>query len=88
MSYTSKLNLCLSQSTSLGGSANSAAKALPTRRLTDRLNFALAGYGLLAGGSVSVAGPGVITTSTIGKSTQLIMSAVKSTSITIELAGG
>jgi hypothetical protein len=88
MSYTSKLNLCLSPATSLGGSDASAAKALPTRRLTDRLNFALAGYGLLAGGSVSAAGPGVITTSTIGKSTQLIMSAVKSTSITIELAGG
>jgi hypothetical protein len=88
MSYTSKLNLCLSPATSLGGSDVSAAKALPTRRLTDRLNFALAGYGLLAGGSGSAPEPGVITTSTIGKSTQLIMSVSKSTSITMEILGG
>ena len=88
MSYQSKLNLCLSPSTSLGGSDASAAKALPTRRLTNRLNFALAGYGLLAGGSGSAPEPGVITTSTIGKSTQLIFSASKSTTITMELLGG
>jgi len=88
MSYTSKLNLVLSPSTSLGGSDASAVKALPTRRFTDRLNFALAGYGLLAGGSGSVPQPGVIATTTIGKSTQLIMSVSKSTSITMEILGG
>jgi hypothetical protein len=88
MSYQSKLNLCLLPSTSLGGSDDGAVKALPTLRLTNRLNFALAGYGLLAGGSGSAPEPGVITTSTIGKSTQLIMSASKSTSITMELFGG
>jgi hypothetical protein len=88
VSYQSYLNLCLSPATSLGGSDASAGKSLPTRRLTDRLNFALAGYGLLAGGSGSAPEPGVITTSTIGKSTQLILSASKSTSITMELFGG
>jgi hypothetical protein len=88
MSYTSKLNLCLSPANSLGGSDASAAKALPTLRLTNRLNFALAGYGLLAGGSGSAPEPGVIATTTIGKSTQLIMSVSKSTSITMEILGG
>jgi len=85
MSYQSKLALCLSPATSLGGSDG---KPLPTLRLTNRLNFALAGYGLLAGGSGSAPEPGVITTSTIGKSTQLIFSASKSTTITMELLGG
>jgi hypothetical protein len=88
MSYTSKLNLCLSQSTSLGGSVDSAAKALPTRRLTDRLNFALAGYGLLAGGSVSTAEPAIIVTAVIGKSTQLTMTVTETTTITTAILGG
>ena len=88
MSYTSKLNFCLSQSTSLGGSADNATKALPTRRLTDRLNFALAGYGLLAGGSVSAAEPANIVTTVIGKSTQLTMTITETTTITIAILGG
>ncbi len=88
MSYISKLNLCLSQFTSLGGSDASAAKTLPTRRLTDRLNLALAGYGLLAGGSVSSAEPANIVTTVIGKSTQLTMTVTETTTITIAILGG
>ena len=87
MSYTSKLNLCLTPSTSLGGSDASAGKALPTRRFTDRLNFALAGYGLLAGGSGSAPEPGVIATSA-SKSTLATLTVAKSTSITFEILGG
>lgn len=87
MSYLGKLNLCLSTSTSLGGSDSSAAKALPTRRLTNRLNFALAGYGLLAGGSGSAPQPGVIATSA-SKSTVATLTVAKSTSITFEILGG
>lgn len=87
MSYLGKLNLCLSPATGLGGSDASATKALPTRRLTDRVNFALAGYGLLAGGSGSAPEPGVIATS-VTKSTSITYSTTKSTSITFEILGG
>ena len=87
MSYTSKLNLCLTQSTSLGGSADSAAKALPTRRLTDRLNFALAGYGLLAGGSVSVAEPANIVT-TANVSGDVSGTVAETATITYTILGG
>jgi len=87
MSYTSKLNLCLSSSTNLGGSADSAAKALPTRRLTDRLNFALAGYGLLAGGSVSAAEPANIETEH-SSSTAITTTIAKNASISYTIRGG
>jgi len=87
MSYQSKLNLCLSTSTSLGGSDASAAKAMPTRRLTDRLNFALAGYGLLAGGSVSAAQPANIATEH-SSSAGLTTTIKKSASITYIIRGG
>ena len=87
MAYQDSLNLCLSPSTSLGGSDASATKGLPTRRLTNRLNFALAGYGLLAGGSGSAPEPGVISTSA-SKSTTATLSVAKSTSITFEILGG
>ena len=87
MSYTSKLNLCLSQSTSLGGSADSAAKALPTRRLTDRLNFALAGYGLLAGGSVSAPEPANIVTEH-SSSTVITTTIARNASISYIIRGG
>jgi hypothetical protein len=87
MSYTSKLNLCLSQSTSLGGSDTSAAKALPTRRLTDRINFALAGYGLLAGGSVSAAEPANIVTEH-SSSTVITTTIAKNASISYIIRGG
>ena len=87
MSYQSYLNLCLSPATSLGGSDASATKGLPTRRLTSRLNFALAGYGLVAGGSGSAPEPGTIATSA-SKSTTVTLAASKSTTITMELIGG
>lgn len=87
MAYLDSLNLCLSPATSLGGSDATASKALPTRRLTNRLNFALAGYGLLAGGSGSAPEPGVISTSA-SKSTTATLSVAKSTSITFEILGG
>lgn len=87
MAYLDSLNLCLSPFTSLGGSDASMAKALPTRRLTSRLNFALAGYGLLAGGSGSAPEPGIIATSA-SKSTTVTLAASKSTTITMELIGG
>jgi hypothetical protein len=87
MSYTSKLNLCLTPSTSLGGSDTSAAKALPTRRLTDRLNFALAGYGLLAGGSVSAAEPANIATEH-SSSTVITTTIEKNASISYIIRGG
>ena len=87
MSYTSKLNLCLSPSTSLGGSDASAAKALPTLRLTNRLNFALAGYGLLAGGSGSAAQPAVIATSVSG-SGDITTTVVEAATITYTILGG
>ena len=87
MAYQDSLNLCLSPATSLGGSDGSMAKGLPTRRLTNRLNFALAGYGLLAGGSGSAPEPGKITTSA-SKSTNITMATSKSTSITMEIFGG
>jgi len=87
MSYSSKLNLCLSPSTSLGGSDASAAKAMPTRRLTDRLNFALAGYGLLAGGSVSVPEPALIATEH-SSSTVIETTIEKTTSISYTIRGG
>ncbi len=87
MSYQSKLNLCLSPSTSLGGSDVSAAKALPTLRLTNRLNFALAGYGLLAGGSGSAAQPAVITTEH-NSSAGLTTTVQKTATITYAIFGG
>jgi len=87
MSYQSKLNLCLSSGTSLGGSDASAAKALPTLRLTNRLNFALAGYGLLAGGSVSAAQPAVIATEH-SSSTVIETTIEKTTSISYTIRGG
>lgn len=87
MSYQSYLNLCLSPATSLGGADASASNALPTRRLTNRLNFALAGYGLLAGGNGSAPEPGTIATSA-SKSTTVTLAASKSTNITMELIGG
>lgn len=87
MAYRDNLNLCLSPATSLGGSDASANKGLPTRRLTSRLNFALAGYGLLAGGSGSAPEPGTIATSA-NKSTTVTLAASKSTTITMELIGG
>lgn len=87
MSYTSKVNLCLSPSTSLGGSDSSAAKALPTRRLTNRLNFALAGYGLLAGGSGSAAQPAVIAT-TANVSGDVAGTVTKTATITYTILGG
>jgi hypothetical protein len=87
MSYQSKLNLCLSPSTSLGGSDASAAKALPTRRLIDRLNFALAGYGLLAGGSVSAAEPANIVTEH-SSSTVITTTIAKNASISYIIRGG
>jgi len=87
MSYTSKLNLCLSPGTSLGGSDASAVKALPTLRLTNRLNFALAGYGLLAGGSVSAAQPAVISTEH-SSSAGLTVTVKKTASISYTIRGG
>jgi hypothetical protein len=75
----------LSPATSLGGLDG---KPLPTLRLTNRLNFALAGYGLLAGGSVSGAEPANISTTVIGKSTQLIMTVTETTTITTAILGG
>lgn len=87
MAYLDSLNLCLSPSTSLGGSDASATKGLPTRRLTSRLNFALAGYGLLAGGNGSAPEPGTISTGA-SKSTTVTLAASKSTTITMELIGG
>jgi len=87
VSYQGKLNLCLSPSTSLGGSDASAGKALPTLRLTNRLNFALAGYGLLAGGSGSAAQPAVITTEH-NSSAGLETTVQKTASITYTIQGG
>ncbi len=87
MSYQSYLNLCLSPSTSLGGSDASASKGLPTKRLTSRLNFALAGYGSLAGGSGSAAQPAVITTEH-NSSAGLETTVQKTASITYAIFGG
>jgi hypothetical protein len=87
MSYQSKLNLCLSPGISLGGSDASAAKALPTMRLTNRLNFALAGYGLLAGGSVSAAQPAIIAT-TSNVSGDVAGTVTKRATITYTILGG
>jgi hypothetical protein len=87
MAYLDSLNLCLSPATGLGGSDASATKGLPTKRLTSRLNFALAGYGLLAGGVSSNPEPGVIST-TKSKSTNITSSVAKSTTVTMELFGG
>ena len=87
MSYQSYSNLCLSPATSLGGSDASAAKTLPTRRLTDRLNFALAGYGLLSGGSGSAPEPATISTSASG-SASITTSTQKTATITYSIQGG
>jgi hypothetical protein len=87
MSYTSKLNLCLSPATSLGGSDASATKGLPTRRLTNRLNFALAGYGLLAGGSGSAPEPAIIAT-TVSTSGDVVGTVTETTNITYTIQGG
>ena len=87
MSYTSKLNLCVSPATSLGGSDASAAKSLPTLRLTNRLNFALAGYGLLAGGSVSAAEPAIIVT-TANVSGDVSGTVAETATITYTILGG
>ena len=87
MSYTSKVNLCLSPATSLAGSDASAAKALPTLRLTNRLNFALAGYGLLAGGSGSTAQPAIIAT-TANVSGDVAGTVTKTATITYTILGG
>ena len=87
MSYTSKLNLCLSPSSSLGGSDASAVKGLPTLRLTNRLNFALAGYGLLAGGSISAAQPAIIATEH-SSSAGLTATIKKTASISYIIRGG
>lgn len=87
MSYQSYLNLGLSPDTSLGGSDASAAKALPTRRLTNRLNFALAGYGLLAGGSGSAPEPAIIAT-TVSTSGDVVGTVTETTNITYTIQGG
>lgn len=84
MSYQSKLNLCLSPATSLGGSDG---KPLPTLRLTNRLNFALAGYGLLAGGSVSAAQPATIATLVSG-SGDITTTVSEAATITYTILGG
>lgn len=87
MAYQDSLNLCLSPVTSLGGSDASASKALPTRRLTNRLNFALAGYGLLAGGSGSAPEPATISTSA-ASSTAITTTTQKTATITYTIQGG
>jgi hypothetical protein len=87
MSYQSYLNLCLSPATNLAGSDASATKALPTRRLTNRLNFALAGYGLLAGGSGSAPEPATISTSA-ASSTAITTTTQKTATITYTIRGG
>ena len=87
MAYLDSLNLCLSPATSLGGSDASASKALPTRRLTNRLNFALAGYGLLAGGSGSAPEPATISTSA-ASSTAITTTKQKTATITYTIQGG
>lgn len=87
MSYQSYLNLCLSPATSLGGSDASATKGLPTKRLTNRLNFALAGYGLLAGGSGSAPEPAIIAT-TVSTSGDVVGTVTETTSITYTIQGG
>lgn len=87
MSYQSYLSLCLSPAISLGGLEASASKALPTRRLTSRLNFALAGYGLLAGGSGSAPEPATISTSA-ASSTAITTTTQKTATITYIIQGG
>lgn len=87
MAYLDSLNLCLTPATSLGGSDASATKALPTRRLTNRLNFALAGYGLLAGGSGSAPEPATIAT-TVSTSGDVVGTVTETTSITYTIQGG
>lgn len=87
MSYQSYLNLCLSPATSLGGSDVNATKGLPTKRLTSRLNFALAGYGLLAGGSGSAPEPGIIAT-TVSTSGDVVGTVTETTNITYTIQGG
>lgn len=87
MAYQDSLNLCLSPVTSLGGSDGSMAKGLPTRRLTSRLNFALAGYGLLAGGSGSAPEPAIIAT-TVSTSGDVAGTVTKTASITYTIQGG
>ncbi len=87
MAYLDSLNLCLSPSTSLGGSDASATTGLPTRRLTNRLNFALAGYGLLAGGSGSAPEPATISTSA-ASSTAITTTTQKTATITYTIQGG
>ena len=87
MAYFDSLNLCLSPATSLGGSDASASKGLPTRRLTNRLNFALAGYGLLAGGSGSAPEPATISISA-ASSTAITTTTQKTATITYIIQGG
>ncbi len=87
MAYQDSLNLCLSPTTSLGGSDASATKGLPTKRLTSRLNFALAGYGLLAGGSGSAPEPATISTSA-ASSTAITTTTQKTATITYTIQGG
>lgn len=87
MGYQSYLNLCLSPVTSLGGSDSGMAKGLPTYRLTNRLNFALAGYGLLAGGSGSAPEPAIIGT-TVSTSGDVAGTVTKTANITYTILGG